>query len=257
LGVERHDALWRQGIRAFGRESAGDFPVIAARAGDPAAWSFEFDRWGVVEPWQAAGEDDLEEFFGSELSAEELAALTAYTGGWSGPMNAAVAGDEPPPVDPEAKAMVPHVLSALTKFSERAAASSYRPSSVTVRGVPIAAGFGDDPAGFFDSVFAVGARVDTGMVTSTSTSVRTALDFVDEGEPSYLMVIQSREGLPLHPIAMDPFESESIVAPGWALRCVHVDPHGIAGLPTVYLVDEEIAAAAQRKHDRTKELAHV
>jgi hypothetical protein len=87
--------------------------------------------------------------------------------------------------------------------------------------------------------------------------VRTALDFVDDDEPSYLMVIQSREGLPLHPIAMDPFESETILAPGQALRCVHVDQHGIAGLPTVYLVDEDIAAAAQCKHDRTKELAHA
>lgn len=246
------DALCRTGIRAWGRETTADFPVIAERAGDPAMWGFEPDRFGRVELWEDADYDELDNFFHAELSAAERQAVVDYTGGWSYRINAAIAKDEPPPVTAEESERAMHVVAAWARYTARPAAE--RPAAGLARGARVPEGWASVSV-FLNAVYPVGARVDTGRVMSMSRNLEVAMRFALDDDDnadgaSYLTVIHTREALSLYPVAMDPFENESIVGPGRSLRCVHVDQHGVAGLPTVYLVDEDIAARCQAAADR-------
>lgn len=246
------DALCRAGLRAGGPETVDDFPVIAARAGDPAAWGFERDPFGGVGLWEDVAVDELEEFFSAELSAAEREAVIDYTGGWSYGINAAIAGDEPPPVTADERRRAEHVVAACARYVGRPAAD--RSVAGLARGARVPDGWGSTEE-FLAAVYPVGARVQTGRVMSLSTNLRVALGFavdtgVDAGPDSYVCVVQTRDALSLLPVALDPFENESIVGPGRSLRCVHVDREGVAGLPTVYLVDEEIVAKRQAAADR-------
>ena len=75
MDPQRRSQLWRCGIRAFGAESATDFPVIAERAGDPEAWDFYTNRRGRIQTWQDHDADD----FLDDMPEADRAALTAYT----------------------------------------------------------------------------------------------------------------------------------------------------------------------------------
>lgn len=249
---QRFDALCRTGIRAWGRESVADFPVIAARAGDPAVWGFERDRFGGVALWEDIDHAELAGFFDTELSAAEREAVIDYTGGWSYGINAAIAHDEPPPVTVDDRRRAELVVAACARYTGRPAAD--RPVAALARGSRVPDGW-TTTEDFLAAVYPVGARVETGRVMSMSTNLRVATRFALEdgagaGEASYVCVVQTRDALSLHPVALDPFENESIVGPGRSLRCVHVDRAGVAGLPTVYLVDEDIVANRQAAADR-------
>ncbi|MCC9182150.1 ADP-ribosyltransferase domain-containing protein [Mycolicibacterium mageritense] len=241
LEPRRWSELWRCGIRAFGAESAADFPVIAERAGDPEAWDFYTNRRGRIQTWQDHDADD----FLDGMPEADRAALTAYTAGWSPEMNRAVTGDEPPPVDPEARAMADRVVAVLTQFDVHARADR-RPAATVLRGVPMPPGWGRKE--LFDTVYPVGARVDLGQIASTSHNTAVALEFAEE-EQAYIMVIQSRAALPIRSVSANPTEDESILGPAQRLRVVHVDPQGqaTAGRPAVYLVAEDLVAAEQAR----------
>jgi hypothetical protein len=248
---QRFDALCRTGIRAWGQETVADYPVTA-RAGDPAVWGFEGDRFGGVGLWEDVDYDELNEFFHRELSAAEREAVIDYTGGWSYGINAAIARDEPPPVTADDRRRAELVMAACARYTARPADD--RPLAGLARGSRIPAGWRSAEE-FLAAVYPVGARVETGRVMSMSTNLRVALRFAqdtdaDSGHASYMCVLQTRDALSLQPVALDPFENESIMGPGRWLRCVHVDRDGIAGLPTVYLVDEEIVAKRQAAADR-------
>lgn len=249
---QQFDALCRTGIRAWGRESATDFPVIKARAGDPAVWGFEPDRFGGVALWDDVDHDELAEFFDTEVSAAEREAVIDYTGGWSYGINAAIAHDEPPPATADERRRAEQVVAVCARYTGRPAAD--RPVAGLARGSRIPDGWGSTES-FLAAVYPVGARVETGRVMSMSTNLRVAMRFAvdecaDADRASYVCVVQTRSALSLHPVALDPFENESILGPGRSLRCVHVDRCGVAGLPTVYLVDEEIVARRQAAADR-------
>lgn len=81
-----------------------------------------------------------------------------------------------------------------------------------------------------------------GKVTSTTTKQATAKGFA--GHPPYMMVIRTRSGLPVKSISLHSGEDEVIVPMGTDLRCVKVDHHGIHGMPTVWLVAEDLVAEA-------------
>lgn len=242
LDPQRRSQLWRCGIRAYGAKSATDFPVIAERAGDPEAWDFYTNRRGRIQTWQDHDADD----FLDDMPEADRAALTAYTAGWSPEMNRAVTGDEPPPVDPEARAMADRVVAVLTQFDQHARADR-RPAATVLRGVPMPPGWNDQRE-LFDTVYPVGARVDLGQIASTSHNTAVALEFADE-EQAYIMVIQSRAALPIRSVSANPTEDESILGPAQRLRVVHVDPQGqaTAGRPAVYLVAEDLVAAEQAR----------
>ena len=189
LDLQRRTELRRCGIRAYGAESATDFPVIAERAGDPEAWEFYTNRRGRIETWQ---DHDADNFL-DDMPEADRDALTAYTAGWSPEMNRAVTGDEPPPVDPEARAMADRVVAVLTQFDDHARADR-RPAATVLRGVPMPPGWNDQRE-LFDTVYPVGARVDLGQIASTSHNTAVALEFADE-EQAYIMVIQSRAAQP-------------------------------------------------------------
>jgi hypothetical protein len=246
LSPQRYDELWRWGIRAWGAQTVNDYPLIAEWAGDVERWGFEYDRFGWPLGWHPLEHGD-EQFLAEVLTDEESSSLVAYTCGWSSSINAAITADEPPPVDPDAKQMAGQILSALDKFAQHSARPEHRRSpALLVRGAGIPPSWHDRPQQFFDEVFAVGSRYETGAVTSSSLSLRTALEFAQD-EHSYLVVIMTDEGLPLSPIGADPFEDETVLGPGQYLRTVHADPCGIAERPTVFLVSERFVARAQAR----------
>lgn len=236
---ERREALRRCGIRAHGRNSAADYPVITERAGDLEAWEFYTNRRGRVQTWQ---DHDVNEFLDG-LSESDREAITAYTAGWSPEMNRAVTGDEPPPVTPAARAMADQVVAVLHQFAEHAVADR-RPAATVLRGVPVPEGW--DQRALFDTVYPVGARVDLAQIASATHNAAVALEFAAD-EQAYVMVIQSRAALPIRSVSANPYEDESIMGPAQQLRVVHVDPQGLAtaGKPAVYLVAEDLVAAAQ------------
>ena len=244
LDAERRSALRRCGIGAHGADSAADYPVIAERAGDPEAWDFYTGRRGRVQTWQ---DDDADDFL-DDVAEADREAITAYTAGWSPEMNRAVTGDEPPPVDPEARMMAARVVSVLERFDAFARADR-RPAATVLRGVPMPPGW-DDQRAFFDTVYPVGARVDLAQIASASHNTAVALEFAAE-EDAYVMVIQSRAALPIRSVSANPIEDESILGPAQRLRVVHVDPRGqaTAGRPAVYLVAEDLVAAEQARAD--------
>lgn len=248
---ERREALRRCGIRAHGPEATADYPVIAGRAGDPEAWEFYTNRRGRVQTWQ---DHDVDDFLDG-LSESDREAITAYTAGWSPEMNRAVTGDEPPPVAPAARAMADQVVAVLQKFTEHAHRDRRLPATV-LRGVPVPEGW--DQRALFDTVYPVGARVDLGQIASATHNAAVALEFAAD-EQAYVMVIQSRAALPIRSVSAHPYEDESIMGPAEQLRVVHVDPQGraTAGKPAVYLVAEDLVAAAEQHRTAAPAAAHA
>lgn len=231
--LERHLALARCGLRVAGGARITDFPVIAGRASDPEAWGFYRSGSGRVDLWADLDDGTAEEFLDG-LSAAERAAITDYTGGWSGEIVAAMAGD--PSAAPEALGMAATLAAVLGRYRRS------RPvPAVVARGVPVPEPW-TDTQDFLDTAFVVGARVDLVAVASASHNFGVVAEFA-EFSTSYVMVMQA-PALPIRPLSAFPWEDESLVAPT-SLRVVHVDRTGAAtaGIPAVYLLDEEMLAS--------------
>jgi hypothetical protein len=64
------------------------------------------------------------------------------------------------------------------------------------------------------------------------------------GHPPYMMVVRTRDGLPVKSISSYSSEDEVVLPMGTHLRCVKVDHKGISGRPTVYMVAEDLVAEA-------------
>jgi hypothetical protein len=129
-----------------------------------------------------------------------------------------------------------------------------------VRGASVPSGWTGTMEQYLETVFAEGARVVIGKVASASTGKDAAPVFA-RGDMPYMMVIRTRDGLPVASIsAIDnnfetedqDIESEVVIPPGTQLRCVRVDrsvrwPLGYGAerrMPTVYLVAEDLVAEA-------------
>lgn len=240
LGADKHKALWRSGIRAWGKETADDYAVIAQRAGNLKAWGFSMSGPGVktssINELTAANAA----FVQKSLDSKERSALTTYTGGSYTAINAAICGRDGATPSGSIKTVVSGIESAFDKFREHNPNMS--PMTV-VRGTKVPSGWKGTPAEYIDAVFSVGARMEVGKVTSTTTRQSTASAFA--GHPPYYMVVRTREGLPVKSISNFSGEDEVILPMGSHLRCVHVEHNGIAGKPTVYLVGEDLVAEAE------------
>ncbi|QIV79594.1 hypothetical protein EXE63_00670 (plasmid) [Mycolicibacterium frederiksbergense] len=240
IGEDKHKSLWRSGIRAWGKETADDYAVIAQRAGNLKAWGFSGSGPGV----QTSSIGELTtvnaEFVKKKLDGKERSALTTYTGGSYTSINAAICGRDGAKPSGSIKTVVSGIESAFDKFREHN--PNMTPMTV-VRGTRVPSGWKGTPAEYIDAVFTVGSRMEVGKVTSTTTKQSTASAFA--GHPPYYMVVRTREGLPVKSISNFSGEDEVILPMGSHLRCVHVDHSGIAGAPTVYLVAEDLVAESE------------
>jgi ADP-ribosyltransferase exoenzyme len=240
LGAEKHKSLWRSGIRAWGKETADDYAVIAQRAGNLKAWGFSTSGPGVKTSEISDLTTANSAFFTKQLNAKEKSALTTYTGGSYTAINAAICGRDGATPSGSIKTVVSGIESAFDKFREHNPNMS---PMTLVRGTRVPSGWKGTPAEYIESVFTVGSRMEVGKVTSTTTKQSTASAFA--GHPPYYMVVRTREGLPVKSISKFSGEDEVILPMGSHLRCVHVEQSGIAGKPTVYLVGEDLVAESE------------
>ncbi|TCN53466.1 ADP-ribosyltransferase exoenzyme [Rhodococcus sp. SMB37] len=238
LGVEKHKSLYRSGIRSFGKETADDYAVIHQRAGDLKAWGFSVSGQKVHTSNLSALTEHNSAFVKKVLDKSERSALKTYTGGSYHAINAAVTGRDPNPAA-STKTTVSGIESAFDKFNEHN--PNIEPMTV-MRGTRVPSGWKGTAAEYIDSTFTVGSKMQIGKVTSTTTKQSTAKGFA--GQPPYMMVIRTRSGLPVKSISMHSGEDEVIVPTGTDLRCVRVDHNGIHGMPTVWLVAEDLVAEA-------------
>jgi hypothetical protein len=240
LGEDKHKALWRSGIRVWGRETADDYTVITQRAGNLKAWGFTSTGSSVKTSNIAELTKTNAKFVDTVLSHPERSALRTYTGGSYQVINAAICGRDGAEATGSLKTTVSGIESAFDKFKENN--PNMAPMTV-MRGTRVPSGWKGTPAEYLDAVFTVGARVEMGKVTSCSTKPSTASAFC--GHPPYMMVVLTREGIPVKSISNFAGEDEVILPTTSHLRCVHVDKHGIDGRPTVYLVGEDLVAEAE------------
>lgn len=238
LGEEKHASLYRSGIRAFGKETADDYAVIHQRTGDLKAWGFSTSGDKVYTSDLGKLTQTNSTFVNKVLDGSERGALKTYTGGSYTTINAAVTGRDPSP-SPHTKTVVHGIESAFDKFNEH---NPNMEAMTVMRGTRIPSGWKGTPTEYIDSTFTVGSKMQIGKVTSTTTSQYTAQNFA--GHPPYMMVIRTRSGLPVKSISLHSSEDEVIVPMGTDLRCVRVDHHGINGMPTVWLVAEDLVAEA-------------
>jgi hypothetical protein len=240
LGEAKHKALWRSGIRVWGVETANDYAVIAQRAGNLKAWGFASTGSSVRTSKILELTKDNAQFVDKELDQSERTALRVYTGGSYQLINAAICGRDGTAPSGSIKTTVAGIESAFDKFKEKNPNIS---PMVVMRGTRVPSGWKGSVGEYLDAAFAVGARVEMGKVTSCSTKQSTASAFA--GHPPYMMVVMTREGLPVKSISNHAGEDEVIVPTGAHLRCVHIDKNGVGGKPTVYLVGEDLVAEAE------------
>ncbi|MDV6284568.1 ADP-ribosyltransferase [Rhodococcus jostii] len=239
LGADNHASLWRSGIRAYGKETADDYPVIAQRAGDLKDWGFTTGPGGHVQTSNiGALTTSNTEFVQKMLSHQERSALTTYTGGSYRSINAAITGRDANPSG-HIKTVVSQLDSAFDKF--RGHNPNTQPMTL-VRGTQVPSGWKGSTEEYIDAAFTVGSRMQIGKVTSFSTNHGAAHNFA--GHPPYMMVVRTRDGLPVKSISSYSSEDEVVLPMGTHLRCVKVDHHGISGRPTVYMVAEDLVAEA-------------
>ncbi|QHE73686.1 MULTISPECIES: ADP-ribosyltransferase [Rhodococcus] len=240
LGADKHASLWRSGIRAYGKETADDYAVIAQRAGDLKSWGFQLGPGGQVQTSNiGALTTSNTAFVQKVLSYQERTALTTYTGGSYRSINAAITGRDANPSG-HVKSVVSQLDSAFDKFRKH---NPNKTPMTLVRGTQIPSGWKGTTEEYIDLAFTVGSRMEIGKVTSFSTNHSTAHNFA--GHPPYMMVVRTRDGLPVKSISNFSSEDEVVLPMGTHLRCVKVDHHGISGRPTVYMVAEDLVADAE------------
>ncbi|MDN5757747.1 MAG: ADP-ribosyltransferase domain-containing protein [Tomitella sp.] len=243
LGDAAYQSLYRSGIRAHGTETASDYQVIATRAGTKAPSQWGFNSSSAAGDLQTSSIGTLTKTFTpvvSKLDPHETSALTKYTGGSYRAINAAVTGRDATP-SPSTKATVESLASA---FEKVAAHNTNTTAMTVVRGTTVPSGWKGSRSDYMDKAFTVGSRMQIGKVTSATTKTTVAQSFGGGGSNKYIMAIRTRDGLPVRNISQHKGEDEVIVPPGADLRCVHIDNNGIGGMPTVYLVAEDLVAEA-------------
>ncbi|MCX5046712.1 ADP-ribosyltransferase [Aldersonia sp. NBC_00410] len=239
LGPEKYASLTRSGVRAFGNETAGDYAVIAQRGGNLKAWGFTNSAGQLKTSNITDLTGSNTAFVKNVLTASERNALTTYTGGTYQQINAAITGRNPNPSS-HIKTVVGGLESAFDKFGEH---NPNMTPMTLMRGTRVPSGWKGTTSEYISAAFTVGSRVQIGKVTSCSTNPGTASAFA--GHPPYMMVVRTRQGLPVKSISHFSGENEVVLPPGTDLRCVKVDHHGVGGIPTVYLVAEDLVAEAE------------
>lgn len=239
LGADRFNAVRRSGIISFGNDTTGDYQVVSARAGNVQAWGFS----------TAAGHPGLSDIDHLTTKAKPLlgalqphhkAAITRYTGSGYQAINAAFTGRDPAP-NPQVKTTVENLKSA---FATIVQANTDTSVMTVMRGTRVPSAWTGTRSQYLDQVFKPGAKIEIGKVTSCTTRPTTAESFT--GTNPYMMVIRTRDGIPVKSISAHSSEDEVIMPPGSTLRCVGVDHH--AKYPTVYLVAEDLVAEADQQH---------
>lgn len=239
IGADVHKKLSHSGIRTFGKETVNDYSIISERKGDLNAWGFHSHGGQLSISEIAKLTTANSAFVKKELNANERNALSTYTGGSYQAINAAISGRDPKPAS-HVKSTVEHLTTAFEKF----AAKNPNAKAMTVmRGTRVPSKWTGTTEQYLDAVFTPGEKVQIGKVTSCTTNPGTASGFT--GHPPYMMVVRTREGLPVKSISHHKGEDEVVIPPGADLRCVRIDHHGIGGRPTVYLVAEDLVAEAQ------------
>ncbi|WP_420878963.1 ADP-ribosyltransferase domain-containing protein [Rhodococcus sp. (in: high G+C Gram-positive bacteria)] len=244
LGEAKYASLTRSGVRAFGKESAHDYSVIADRAGNPSSWGFSTSSAGVKLSSISTLSSDFEPYMKQYVNSSQRSALRTYTGSSYREINAAITGRDANP-SPSTAATVKTLNTAFEQFAENN--TNTNPMTV-MRGTRVPSGWKGSRDEYLASAFTVGAKVQMGKVTSTTTKASMATQFAQSvgsgAHPAYLMVIRTRHGMPVKSLSAHSSEDEVIVPPGSDLRCVHIDHQGVGGLPTVYLVAEDLVAEA-------------
>lgn len=240
LGAAKHASLHRSGIRAFGIETCDDYAVIEQRAGNLSAWGFSVHGNNVQTSNISALTQANSTFVKNVLTGSERSALTTYTGGSYQTINAAVTGRDPSPSS-HIKTVVSGIESSFDKFDEH---NPNKEPMTVMRGTRVPSGWKGSAAEYIDAAFTVGSKMQIGKVTSCTTRQTTATSFAGGSTP-YMMVIRTRNGLPVKSISNYSSEDEVIVPTGTNLRCVKVDHKGIGGMPTVWMVAEDLVAEAE------------
>ncbi|WP_230591072.1 ADP-ribosyltransferase [Rhodococcoides fascians] len=241
LGAAKHAALYRSGIRAFGKETCEDYEVIKQRAGNLSAWGFAVNGNNVQTSNISSLTESNSAFVKKVLTGSERSALTTYTGGSYQSINAAVTGRDPNPPS-HIKTVVSGIESSFDKFDEH---NPNKQPMTVMRGTRVPSGWTGTATDYIDAAFTVGSKMQIGKVTSCTTRQSTATSFASQSSTPYMMVIRTRNGLPVKSISSFSSEDEVIVPTGTNLRCVKVDHKGVGGLPTVWLVAEDLVAEAE------------
>ena len=240
LGQAGYDSLARSGIRAWGVETADDYPVIAQRSGNLSAWGFSSGHVATSDIQTLVAQH--RPFLKSELNQEERSALTTYTGGSYKTINAAITGRDSSPSS-GTMTTVSRIESAFGKLSKYEG----DPTPMTVvRGTSVPSGWKGSTEEYLQQALKPGSRVEIGKVTSCSTRTEVANSFSGHGAGgAYVMVIKARRGLAVKSISNHASEDEVVVPMGTYLRCVEVVDNGVGGKPTAYMVEEDLVAEAQ------------
>ena len=247
IGADPHTTMARNGLRAYGTETADDYTVIRRRGGDLTSWGLR-DVYGTLRPTHIAELTKAHSrFVNTALTTDERDALRTYTSGrhiGSGAyiqINDVFTGRTTTP-SPAVANTCTHLRSAFDKYARH---NTMREPVTVVRGTHVPSEWKATPRDYLATAFPIGAKVELGQVTSATTRTTTATKFADRGPGSYLMVIRTRDGLPVKAISANAGEDEVIIPPGTALRCVRVDAAGVEHRPTVYLVAEDLIAEAE------------
>lgn len=246
LSRSDYDALCHSGIRAYGAETRDDYTVFASRGPDLTAWGINTVYGTINTPDIKKLSAQHARFVNKTLSDDERTALRTYTSGqYIGTgayiaINAALTGRDANP-SPSVRTTVAHLESALHKF--RIHNTNTEPATV-VRGTSVPGWWDGSREQYLGFAFPVGSKVELNQLTSASTRTATAVQFSTHNPNHYLMVIRTRDGLPVKSISARAGENEVIVPPGTALRCVHIAERGLEQRPTVYLVAEDLVAEA-------------
>lgn len=246
LGGTDYDALCRSGIRAYGAETANDYTVFASRGSDLKAW-------GINNIYGLTATPDIKKltatharFVNRTLTDDERAALRTYTSGQHvgtgayTAINGAYTGRDSNPA-PSVRTTLAHLDSAFDKF--RSHNLTTEPVNL-IRGTSVPGWWDGNRDQYLRFAFPVGSKVEFNQVASATTRPATAIQFGTHNPDAYLMVIRTRDGLPVKSISARAGENEVIIPPGTALRCVHIAERGLEQRPTVYLVAEDLAAEA-------------
>ena len=235
----RRDILRRAGLSTAGKQSVEDYSIIHDRDGDLHAWGFTSSPGGPLQTSDIDRISDLTEPFVTSLSPDQRSALATYTTGMYVPINAAYVGENPTPTS--------RVEKALTHLDATFAAHrTYEdtPPVNVVRGTGIPADWPGGTEDYLAHTFTPGTQLSTEKITSLSSNPGVATRWARQ--PPLIMVVQTTRALSVRSLADHRSEDEVILAPHSRLRCVRADRHGIDGHPTVYLVDEELVADAQK-----------
>ncbi|QIV79639.1 ADP-ribosyltransferase domain-containing protein [Mycolicibacterium frederiksbergense] len=247
IGADTHTTMARNGLRAYGPETVDDYTVIRRRGEDLTSWGLR-DVYGTLRPTHIAELTKAHSrFVNTALTTDERDALRTYTSGrhiGSGAyiqINDVFTGRTTTP-SPAVANTCTHLRSAFDKYARH---NTMREPVTVVRGTHVPSEWATAPSDYLATAFPIGAKVELGQVASATTRTTTATKFADREPGSYLMVIRTRDGLPVKAISANAGEDEVIIPPGTALRCVRVDAAGVEHRPTVYLVAEDLVAEAE------------